>query len=131
MLFKSSFCNLCEKNLHFSRKATPEERVQLITERAAIKENAASGQYRGSYDEQKERFLSMDYEAMAPDEKVLVHQYMTHEIVTTKVDRSYRERVGDREFGSRIREQKHEKAKDNSKKKNKTKGRGKENDRLL
>ena len=110
---------------------SPEERVQLIAERAAIKENAASGQYRGSYDEQKERFLSMDYEAMTPEEKALVHQYKTHEIVTTKVDRSYRERVGDREFGSRIREQKQEKPKDNSKKKNKTKERGKENDRLL
>ncbi len=110
---------------------SPEERVQLIAERAAIKENAASGQYRGSYDEQKERFLSMDYEAMTPEEKALVHQYMAHEIVTTKVDRSYRERVGDREFGSRIREQKQEKPKDNSKKKNKTKERGKENDRLL
>lgn len=110
---------------------SPEERVQLIAERAAIKENAASGQYRGSYDEQKERFLSMDYEAMTPEEKALVHQYMAHEIVTTKVDRSYRERVGDREFGSRIREKKQEKPKDNSKKKNKTKGRGKENDRLL
>ena len=110
---------------------SPEERVQLIAERAAIKENAASGQYRGSYNEQKERFLSMDYEAMTPEEKVLVHQYMSHEIVTTKVDRSYRDRVGDREFGSRIREQKQEKPKDNSKKKNKTKERGKENDRLL
>lgn len=110
---------------------SPEERVQLIAERAAIKENAASGQYRGSYNEQKERFLSMDYEAMTPEEKALVHQYMAHEIVTTKVDRSYRERVGDREYGSRIREQKQEKPKDNSKKKNKTKERGKENDRLL
>ena len=110
---------------------SPEERVQLITERAAIKENAASGQYRGSYDEQKERFLSTDYEAMTPEEKTLVHQYMAHEIVTTKVDRSYRERVCDREFGSRIREQKQEKPKDNNKKKNKMKERGWENDRLL
>lgn len=110
---------------------SPEERVQLIAERAAIKENAASDQYRESYDKQKERFLFTDYEAMTPEEKVLVHQYMTHEIITTKVDRSYRERVGDREFGSRIREQKQEKLKDNSKKKNKTKERGKENDRLL
>ncbi|MBP3593951.1 MAG: hypothetical protein J6J44_05435 [Lachnospiraceae bacterium] len=110
---------------------SPEERVQLIAERAALKENAASGQYRGSYDEQKERFLSTDYEAMTPEEKALMHQYMAHEIVTTKVDRFYRERLGDREFGSRIREQKQEKSKDNSKKKNKTKERGKENDRLL
>ena len=84
----------------------PEKRVQLIEERAGIKENAASNQYALNYEERKERFLNMDFEVMSPEEQELIRRCFEHKTVISFVDRSFEERMNDRVLQEKILEHK-------------------------
>ena len=84
----------------------PEKRVQLIEERAGIKENAASNQYALNYEERKERFLNMDFEVMSPEEQELIRRCFEHKTVISFVDHSFEERMNDRVLQEKILEHK-------------------------
>lgn len=83
---------------------SPEERVQLIEERAEIKENAASKQYALNYEERKERFLNADFEIMPPEEQELIRRCFEHKTVISFVDRSLGERMSDRVLQEQLME---------------------------
>ena len=83
---------------------SPEKRVRLIEERAGRKENAASRQYALSYEERKERFLNIAYEAMSPEEQELIKRCHEHKMVISFVDRSFGERINDRVLQEKMRE---------------------------
>jgi len=83
---------------------SPEERVQLIEERAEIKENAASKQYALNYEERKERFLNADFETMPPEEQELIRRCFEHKTVISFVDRSLGERMSDRVLQEQLME---------------------------
>ena len=84
----------------------PEKRVQLIEERAGIKENAASNQYALNYEERKERFLNMDFEVMSPEEQELIRRCFEHKTVISFVDRSFGEYMNDGVLQEKILEHK-------------------------
>lgn len=89
-------------------KKDPEERVRIIEERALVKENEASIQYSKSYEERKEHFLNTDFESMKPEDKEIFKRYTAHEIKVTYVDRTFTEKIIDRDFGTKMKEEKAE-----------------------
>ena len=78
--------------------------MELIEERAEIKENAASKQYALNYEERKERFLNADFETMPPEEQELIRRCFEHKTVISFVDRSLGERMSDRVLQEQLME---------------------------
>ncbi len=89
-------------------KRSPEERVKIIEERISIKENEASRQYYRTYKEKKEQFLNSDLESMSLTDREIMKRYMAHKIEFTYIDRTFTERVMDKEFNNKIKEKSRE-----------------------
>ena len=94
---------------------SPQEKVKLIEERSGVKENQATVQYKLSYTEQKERFLNTEYNSLEEEEKKLVQKFMAHETKTAFVDRSYAVKMSEKDYGTRMKEQKTEKKRSSKK----------------
>lgn len=92
-----------------------QEKVKLIEERSGVKENQATIQYKLSYTEQKERFLNTDFESLEAEEKELVQKFLEHETKISYVDRSYAVKMAEKDYGTRMKEQKTEKKRSSKK----------------
>lgn len=83
----------------------PEDKVDIIEKRSAVKENDASVQYGKSYSERKEQFLNTKYESLSPEDKEIVKRHTSHEVRVTYVDRTFMDKIIDRDFGTKMKEQ--------------------------
>lgn len=86
-------------------KMEAKDKIAIIEERVATKENEASKQYFKDYQERKEQFLNTKIEDMSPEDKEIAKSYTDHEIQVTYVERSFSEKIMDMDFGTKMREQ--------------------------